>query len=63
MYAAIRLNGALGGAMLIASQGNQIVRVVCASGGKSAAKFKGSPCGPVAEETLGVSLSSSAEDF
>lgn len=63
MYAAFRLNGALGSAALMLPKGNEVVRVVCQSGGKSDAKFKDSACGPVAEKTFGVSLSSSTEDF
>jgi hypothetical protein len=63
VYAAFRLNGALGSAALMVPKGNEVVRVVCQSGGKSDAKFKDSACGTVAEKTLGVSLSSSTEDF
>ena len=63
IYAVIGLNGSHGGAALLQPEGHEVVKVTCLSGGKADAKFKDSACGPVAEKTFGVSLSSSDEDF
>jgi hypothetical protein len=63
LYLKTMMGSSLVGSMIFSGGDGEQVRVVCASRGSVSAKFKGTRCGQVADETFRISVASIGSDI
>ena len=63
LYVSAMIDSSLVGSSLILGENGELIKIVCASRGNASAKFKGTECGQIADETFKISVASVGGDI